>query len=209
MMKHAINPKHNGFALLVVLVYIFATAVIVTGVSSTVISAMRVSSTFDASRQAMEAAEYGEVQALMRYCESGEVSLGLSAWMQQNAAPDTTATKMRLLPPFNDPGVQPQSMPVVPGSEYITRVRVLDEKTERKPAGLIDKMLAALGAAPLKTDSEQHRTVVVYAAGRCKNITRCIEAIYHIIGAENAEQQRQFTRIAWREIHPAVRAAIQ
>lgn len=209
MMKYAINPKHNGFALLIVLVYIFATVVIVTGVSSTVISAMRVSSTFDASRQAMEAAEYGEVQALMRYCESGEVALGLSAWVQQNAAPDTTATKLRLLPPFNDAGVQPQPMPVVPGSEYIARVHVLDEKVERKPAGLIDKMLEALGAAPLKTDSEQHRTVVVYAAGRCKNITRCVEAIYHIVDAENAEQQTQFTRIAWREIHPAATAAIQ
>lgn len=209
MMKYAINPKNNGFALLIVLVYIFSTVVIITGVSTSVISAIRVSDTFDASRQAMEAAEYGEVQALLRYCESGEASLGLSAWMQQNTVSDTTATKARLLPAFNDAGVQPQSIPVVPGSKYITRVRVLDEKTEHKPAGLIDKMLGALGAAPLKTETEQHRIVVVHAAGRCKNVTHCVEAIYHIVDAEHAEQGRQFTRIAWREIHPAATAAIQ
>lgn len=206
-MRHAINPKNNGFALLVVLVYIFATVVIIAGVSTSVIAAMRVSDVFDASRQAMEAAEYGEVQALTRYCESGEMSLGLSSWIQQNEAPDTAATGIKPLPAFNAAGIQPQPMPVVPGSEYIARVNLLEEKTEQKPAGLIDKMLEALGAASLKTTTEQHRIVVVHAAGRCKNVTRCVEAIYHIIDAENAEQQRQFTRIAWREIRPASTAA--
>jgi hypothetical protein len=176
--------------------------VVIAGVSTSVIAAMRVSDTFDASRQAMEAAEYGEVQALTRYCESGEISLGLSSWIQQNEAPDTAATGVKQLPAFSAVGIQPQPMPVIPGSEYIARVNLLEEKTEKKPAGLIDKILDKLASVSIKTTTEQHRIVVVHAAGRCKNVTRCVEAVYHIVDKEGAEQNRQFNRIAWREIHP-------
>lgn len=199
-MRYDINPKNNGFALLIVLVYIFTTVVIISGVSTSIISSIKVSSTYDASRQAMEAAEYGEVQALMQYCTSGETSLGLATWIQQNNLSEPAIKKTVQLPTFNDMGVQPQSIPTVHGSSYIALVTLLEEKTEHKPAGLIDKVLDALASAPLKTTTEQYRIVVIHAAGRSKNITRSIEAIYQIVDMENTEQARRITRMAWREI---------
>ena len=198
MMKHCTNPTNRGFALLLVMVYIFLSVVIITGVSTAVLSAVHVTDTFDASRQALEAAEYGEVLSLMNFCESKEATLGLSGWIQSSP----TSASAHRLPAFGEPGVTPLLLIAANGAEYIAMTTLLETTIEQKPAEVIAEITDVSVTPPLETPI-QKSLVVVHAAGRCKNVTRYVEAIYRITSMEETGQSKQFTRISWRELPPS------
>ena len=198
MMKHCTNPTNRGFALLLVMVYIFLSVVIITGVSTAVISSVHVTDTFDASRQALEAAEYGEVLSLMNFCEGKEATLGLSDWIQSSP----TSAGAHKLPAFGEPSVTPLPMTTANGAVYIARTTLLETTIEQKPAEVVAEITDVSVATPLETPI-QNSLIVVHAAGQCKNVTRCVEAIYRITSTEETVPSKQFTRISWRELPPS------
>ena len=174
MMRRRSHSSNQGFAMFLVMIYIFLAVAVVAGVSTAVMSAVRTTDTLDASRKALEAAEYGEVQAVAGLSAGSETDLGLAAWRRlHEQAPAALAAALRL-PAFGEPGVAPLPLAAVRGAEYVA----MAEPT--KESGL----------------------VVVYAAGRCGNAERRVEAVYRPPSVENDSQPKHFTRIAWRELPP-------
>ena len=174
MMKHRRRSANQGFAMLLVMVYIFLAVAVVGGVSTAVMSGFRTTDSLDASRKALEAAEYGEVQAVMDLSGGGAADFGLTEWRKLHARATPTPKAPRQYPAFGDSGVVPVPLPALPGAEYVAMAEPL-ENTE---------------------------LVLVFAAGRCGNAERRIEAVYRAASADKDAQPRRFTRIAWREQTP-------
>ena len=190
MKCHPRSPN-LGFAMLLVMIYISLAVAVVAVVSTAVMSAYRMTGTFDASRKAMEAAEYGVAQALANLGEGREANVGLADWrkLHGQAAPRPGAP--RLIPAFGEPGVAPLTLAALPGVEYIA----LAETVERGANG-------AGGNEPVNA-LEKQDLVVVYATGRCGNAERRVEAVYRPTLADQDVQPKRFAQIAWRELPPS------
>ncbi len=173
-MIHRHPSSNQGFAMVLVMVYIFLAVAVVAGVSVAVMSGFRVTNSLEASRKALEAAEYGEVQALTALNSDGAANLGLTEWRKLHAPVSPTPETPCRHPIFGEAGVSPLPVAAVPGAEYVAMTETLD-----------------------KSD-----LILVCAAGRCGNAERRIEAVYRPASAENDSQPKRFTRIAWRELPP-------
>ena len=158
-----------------VMVYIFLAVAVVASVSTAVMSGFRMTNSLDATRKALEAAEYGEAQAVAGLGAGTEADLGLAAWRKAHAQAAPTPAKPRQYPAFGEPGVAPLTLAAVPGVEYVAM------------------------AEPL----ESQELVIVYAAGRCGNAERRVEAIYRPVNAEQDKPSKRLNRIAWRELPPS------
>lgn len=190
-MKHRPRSSNQGFAMLLVMVYIFLAVAVVATVSTAVMSAFRTTGNLDASRRAMEAAEYGEVQAMARLSEGREADLGLADWRKLHEQAPPTPAVPRRIPAFGEPGVTPLPLAVLPGAEYVAMAETLGHDAQG-------------GNTPAPAESaEKEVLVVVYAAGRCGNAERRVEAVYRPASAEKDVQPKRFTRIAWRELPPS------
>lgn len=187
MMRQRPRSGNQGFAMFLVMVYIFMAVAVVAGVSTAVLSAHRTTDNLDASRKALEAAEYGEVQVVSGLNGGSGADLGLAAWrklQEQTPAP----APLRQLPAFSAPGVAPLRVAALPGAEYVATAEPFRQNAQGDDAG-------AGAASP-----EQAELVVVYAAGRCGNAEHRLEAVYRAVPARQDGMSKTFTRIAWREI---------
>ena len=190
MMSHRSRSSNQGFAMFLVMIYIFLAVAVVAGVSTAVMSAFRTTDNFDASRKALEAAEYGEVQAMANWSGGGETDLGLAAWREQHEQEPSDRAAASRLPAFGASGVTPVPLAAVGGAEYIATAEIVKQEDQG-------------GVANTAPESpERLELVVVCAAGRCGNAERRLEAVYRTASAEKDTQPTQFTRIAWRELPP-------
>jgi hypothetical protein len=161
--------------MLLVMVYISLAAAVVAVALTAVMSAFRTTGGLDASRKALEAAEYGEIQAVANLGEGKSADLGLAEWRKLREQAASTPAGRRRLPALGEPGVAPLVLASAPGVEYVA--------------------MADVSAKP--------GVVLVYALGRCGNVDRRVEAVYRPADAGDGTQPTRFTRIAWRELPPA------
>ncbi len=190
-MKRRSRSSNQGFAMLLVMIYIFLAVAVIATVSTAVISASRTTGNLDASRKALEAAEYGEVQAMMSFSDGNGANLGLADWRKLNEPLSSGPAIPRRIPAFGEPGVSPLLLAALPSAEYIAMTETPWHVAQNG------------GSAATVESPERQTLVMVYAAGRCGNAERRVEAVYRPVNVEKDVQSKRFTRISWRELPTA------
>jgi len=173
-MRPRIRTGNEGFAMLLVMIYIFLAATIVAITSTGAVAAFRSADAFDASRKALQAAEYAEVRCIEQFVRNGSVDRGVGEWRRLQTQASATGA---VLPAFDAPGVV------------------------SAPAGDTGGVCIA-DASPFTSTATDAapELVVVRAAGRCGNAEHRIEAVYRIEPAKGDGSPRSYARKVWREV---------